>query len=108
MTIRAIQGNEFKDEVQFLSSKSSNGIKVPIKVNQFNLFIDEHGILRCKSRLSNVDIPEGGKYPILLPAHESFSCLVVVEAHGRVFLNGIRETLNCLRQKYWVCKVNLH
>ena len=104
MIIRAIQRTEFKDEVQFLPSKSSNGSKVPIKVNQFNLFIDEHGILRCKSRLSNLDIPEAGKYPILLPARNAFSRLVVVEAHGRVFHNGIRETLNCLRQKYWVLR----
>ena len=104
LLIRDIQRNEFKDELQFLLSKAKNSSKVPIKVNQFNLFIDEHGILRCRSRLSNADIPDAGKYPILLPARNLFSRLAVLEAHGRVFHNGIRETLNCLRQKYWVLR----
>ena len=52
LLIRDIQRNEFKDELQFLLSKAKDSSKVPLKVNQFNLFIDEHGILRCRSRLS--------------------------------------------------------
>ena len=104
LLIRDIQFIEFKEEVQFLLSKGKDSSKVPIKVNQFNLFIDEHGIVKCRSRLSNANIPDAGKYPILLPARNLFSRLTVLEAHGRVFHNGIRETLNCLRQKYWVLR----
>ena len=102
LLIRDIQRNEFKEEVQFLLSKSNDGKKVPIKVHQFNLFIDENGILKCRSRLGNAAVPDTGKYPILLPARNLYSHLVVMEAHRRVFRNGIREILNCLRQKYWI------
>ena len=54
--------------------------------------------------MSNADIPDAGKYPIFLPARNLFSRLAVLEAHGRVFHNGIRETLNCLRRRYWVLR----
>ena len=50
LLIRDIQRHEFKEDVQFLLSKSNDGKKVPIKVYQFNLFIDENGILKCRSR----------------------------------------------------------
>ena len=74
--------------MQFLLSKGKDSSKVPIKVNQFNLFIDKHGIVRCRSRLSNANIPDAGKYPILLPARNLFSRLTVSEAHGRVSIIG--------------------
>lgn len=104
LLIRDIQRYEFKEEFQFLLSKGSNGRKLPLKVNQFNLFIDEYGILKCRTRLGNAAVPDAGKYPILLPACNLFSQLVVLEAHNKVFHDGIGETLNCLRQKYWVLR----
>ena len=104
LLIRDIQRNEFKEEIQFLLSKSNYGKRVPIKVHQFNLFIDENGILKCRFRLGNAAVPDTGKYPVLLPARNLYSQLVVMEAHHRVFHNGIRETLNCLRQKHWILR----
>ena len=87
----------------FLISKPK-GKKAPLKVHQFNLFIDDQGILRCKSRLANASITDAAKQPILLPSNSFFSELVSREAHSRVFHNGVRETLNYLRQKYWILR----
>ena len=104
MLIRDTQRNEFKEEVQFLLSKSDDGKKVAIKFHQFNHSIDENGILKCRYRLGNAAVSDAGKYPILLPAHNLYSHLVVMEAHRRVFHIGTRETLNCLHQKYWILR----
>ena len=105
LLIRDIQKEVFKEELKFLLCKSNKNSKaIPSNVNQLNLFIDEHDILRCRSRLRNASIMESGKCPILLPAHNLYSELVVWEAHNLVFHNGIGETLSCLRQKYWVLR----
>ena len=104
LLIRDTQRSEFKEEVKFLLSKSNECKKVPVKFHQFNHFIDENGILQCRYRLGNAADSDAGKYPILLPAHNLYSHLVVMEAHRTVFHNGIRETLNCLHQKYWILR----
>ena len=104
LIIRDTQRDEFKEEVQFLLSKSDGSKKVAIKVHQFNHFIDENDILQCRYRLGNAAVSDAGKYHILLPAHNLYSHLVVMEAHRTVFHNGIRETLNCLHQKYWILR----
>lgn len=37
------------------------------RVKQFNLIIDEDGVIRCKGRLNNADIAQQSKNPVLLP-----------------------------------------
>ena len=61
----------------------NDGGKVPIKSTN-SIFIDENGIIRCKSRY------EAWKYPMLLQARNSFSRLLLIEAHG-LFIMGLGE-----------------
>ena len=51
--IRSIQREAFAKEIRYLSSKEAlkRNLKVPSYVSQFNLFLDESNILRCRSRL---------------------------------------------------------
>ena len=39
-----------------------------------------------------------------MPASNHFSMLIVAEAHRKVLHNGIRDTLNMVRQRYWILK----
>lgn len=71
---------------------------------QFGLFLDELGVWRCGGRLSHADLPQASKHPILLDITHHFTALVVRECHGRVMHNGVKETLNELRSKYWVVR----
>ena len=68
------------------------------------VFEDEKGLLRCKGRLKNAPLVFDTKYPILLVEKSELSRLIVLEAHEQVFHNGRRETLNKLRQRFWITR----
>ena len=78
--------------------------KYPMWKTQFNLFVDEHGLLRCKGRLKNSVLPYPTHFPLLLPRSHRLTLLLTRRAHERVFHNGVKETLTELRTKYWVIK----
>ena len=84
--IRSIQLEAFSKEISYLQANSAgkNNAKPPIYVNQFNLFIDEENVLRCTRNL--------------------YSELFIKDSHEKAFHNGVRETLNSLRQRYWVLR----
>ena len=44
------------------------------------------------------------KYPIILTKNSKFTELVVKHDHKLVFHNGVRETLNQIRTKFWITK----
>ena len=44
------------------------------------------------------------KWPIILPKNSKFTESVVKHDHKLVFHNGVRETLNQIRTKFWTTK----
>ena len=78
--------------------------KPPLYVTQFNLFLDESKLLRCRTRVGNADISESSKTPILLKSYNHYAKLLIKDCHNKVCHNGIRETLNLFRQKYWILR----
>ena len=103
--IGKIQSEHFEMELSFLAgATSSSDRKPPLLVSQFNLFVDEKGILRAKSRIKNANVESGCKEPILLPSRHYYSELVIQDYHLKVFHNGVRDTLNAIRQRYWVLR----
>ena len=103
MLIKDIQRRGFSKEFEFMQSKGTSG-KRPDIVNQLNLFVDEKGVIRCRSRLENAPLLEASKTPILLPSKTYFSELVVSQAHERVFHDGVGETLSAVRERYWILR----
>ena len=74
-------------------------------VNQLGMYIDDDYIIRCEGRINNSTLPDTAKQPILLPLKHGFTAMVIRESHKIVLHEGIRETLNCVRGKYWVLYV---
>ena len=72
--------------------------------NQFGLFWDKNGIIKCKGRISKANIPDETKHPILLDTKNALTELIVKEAHNRVFHNGVKETLTELRSRFWIIR----
>ena len=54
--------------------------------------------------IKNAHVRDSTKNPILLPPRNPYSELLIKDSHERVFHNGVRETLNMLRQKYWILR----
>ena len=67
-----------------------------------NLQKDEENIIRCRGRLKNSSMEYYAKYPIILPKDSKFTELVVKHYHKLVFHNGVSETLNQIRAKFWI------
>ena len=100
--IRYIQSLSFKQELQYLQGDHSHA--APIYVQQFGLFMDERGLLRCKGRINNSDLHLEQKNPILLPSKHAYIDLMIKEFHHRVRHSGINDTLVALREKYWIIR----
>lgn len=100
--VRSLQSFAFQTEIANLKSQGAKNKS--LLINQLNLFLDEKSLLRCRSRLNNSLISDSSKTPILLPSRHHYSDLVLRECHDRVFHNGVKDTLNLAREKYWVLR----
>lgn len=99
--IGSIQSAAFSEEIQRLNTchKDPNQL-----IKQLNLFLDVNQLIRCEGRLENSTMPTEAKNPILLPSKHHFTELIILEEHKRVHHNGIKETLNCIRESYWILR----
>ena len=52
-------------------------------------------------------MPYNSKFPILLTVDSPITKFVVQQCHVSVAYNGVRETLNCLRQQFWLPKAKI-
>ena len=104
IVIREVQRECFLKEIEFIQSNSKVCSKPPAYVSQFNLFLDDEGILCCRTRINNASIADASKQPRLLPRDHHYTYLIIRESHKLVFHNGLRETLNHIRTKYWVLR----
>ena len=70
-----------------------------------NLFQDEFGVLRCRSRLENSDLVETQKFPVILPRKNNLTELIIMDAHRRALHMGSNSTIALVRTKFWVPKL---
>ena len=66
--------------------------------------VSENGILVCKGRLENSDLDIDAKYPVILPKDNTFTELLVLDCHERVYHCKVRTTLAEVRSRFWITK----
>ena len=71
-------------------------------ITQLRLFLDQDNIILYEERIANSSVPNSEKAPILLPTKHYFTELIIPECHKLFHQDGIRETLNCVRERFWV------
>ena len=96
MWVKSVQCCLFESELQ-----SYGQSVVTLLQNQLNLFLDKEGIIRCQGRIDHSALPESSKTPILMPTCHHFTELIM-HRHNQVFHDGIRETLNLIRETHWI------
>ena len=74
---------------------------IPLLVNKYNLFLDECGILRVKSKFKKWMYGDG-KFPIFLPKDSFLTNLIVLDTHTKFFHAGYYAILNELRKVYYI------
>ena len=71
--------------------------------SQLNI-VEMEGILVCKGRFDNLDMPIESKYPIYLPKEHKLTELIITDCHVRAHHCGVKGTLAELRSRFWVSK----
>uniref|UniRef100_A0A0M3IF98 Integrase catalytic domain-containing protein n=1 Tax=Ascaris lumbricoides TaxID=6252 RepID=A0A0M3IF98_ASCLU len=66
--------------------------------------IEIDGLLRCKGRYEQEDLPAHTKWPILVPSKCRVTELIVEEAHKKNFHHGLQKTLCDVRERFWIPK----
>ena len=99
--LKQVQNESFVEEIEYLKERKG---KPPKLVHDFDLFLDDEGILRCKTRLQNAPVIDTSKRPILLPKRHHFTTLVIREIHDSVAHSGVRMTLSVVRERYWILR----
>ena len=97
--ICAEQRLHFADVFAFMTSEASAKRDIPPILHQFNLFKDEYGLLRIKSKFSS-------KYteatPILLPKESPLAALIIEDIHSKLGHSGLYPVLREFRKDFHV------
>lgn len=110
--IRMVQEQAFPkelEELQQLRSRtddenSSNTELFTFKhspLRKLNVFLDNYGLIRAGGRLTQSDIPYNHAHPIILPAKEHITTLIIRHYHIILLHSGTLATLSTIRFKYW-------
>lgn len=94
-------------ELQWLRSVPKN-LKSQVNYghleHEFDLYEDENGIMRCKGRIANADLPYETRFPVLLPRDHHISMLLVRQAQERIHHSKVAATLAQLRMRFWIVR----
>lgn len=96
--IRKLQSEEFQQESAFLHG--GNQVGNPPLIKQLRLQMRGELIV-VVSRITEADVDDSVKYPILLPSTHRITSLIIEELH-RKHHQGINHIVTSLRQRWWV------
>ena len=77
-----------------------------MEVTVWSVF-DDNGLIGCRGRLENADLPHDSSFPILLQSGHPVCRLIVIDYHERVKYIGVKETLTQFRSRFWIIKEQL-
>nr|XP_042910858.1 uncharacterized protein LOC107452376 [Parasteatoda tepidariorum] len=94
------------DEAERVSIKRMQGeVFTPQFINSLktlNVFTDENGINRVKTKLIDRKDTDLFRYPYLLPSKHKFVEVLIRENHLELMHAGLQTVLSNLREKFWV------
>ena len=95
--IKYVQRQQYSGVVNSITKSKSNNLQ-----RQLGIYIDSHGLLRCRGRLDNARLCENAKHPILLPKGHRYTDFIVERYHKESLHTGIFQTLSLIRHRYWI------
>nr|XP_053651685.1 uncharacterized protein LOC128701789 [Cherax quadricarinatus] len=96
--LQRVQEETYRDEIKFMMDGKI--VKGSI-IEKLGLYLEDD-VIRCRGRLQNAELGEYAKHPILLPKTHHLTTLIVFNAHNNVMHGGVQDTLNCIRETFWI------
>jgi hypothetical protein len=97
--VKAVQMRCFGEIFEALKSGVAHRVQI---IGQLGLQLDERGMLRTCGRLTNADLPDSARAPLLLPKDDPFTILLIKDVHCLLSHSGVSHTLSQIRQRYWI------
>jgi hypothetical protein len=104
MWVQAAQRCGFPEEIKSLSKIRNVTDDSKSKIQQFSLYLDEDGVMRCGGRVAASSLSSSSKNPIFLPTKHPFVRLLIQHTHIQIKHSGVRDTLTTLRERYWILR----
>ncbi|XP_026462660.1 uncharacterized protein LOC113365282, partial [Ctenocephalides felis] len=98
--IRKIQLENFKTLIDKLQNRVLN-VSIDKHLLELNPFLDEQNILRVGGRLEKANISYDQKFPIILPAKNHVTDLILLQEHQRLLHAGVQTVLANIRLRFW-------
>ena len=99
--VKEDQKLHFSEVLKYFESGSKTLKDIPNIVTQLNLYIDQTGILRVKSKLGRKNSKQNYA-PILLSKKSRLSELIILEMHCKRGHLGCYSLLSELRKQFWI------
>ena len=99
--IRSDQIKHSPDVFDYFAQSERIQSEIPPIVAQCNVFLDEHGLLRVRSKFKKWN---GGvhNFPILLSKHSDLTKLIIYDAHVKLCHSGVYSVLKELRKHFFI------
>ena len=102
--ILAEQKRYFPEVFSYLDKGFSSLKDIPPIMSQLNLFLDEQGLIRIKSKFKKWSLDSSNNFPLLLPRESHLTKLIIWDAHIKLFHTGFYAVLSELRRHYFIPK----
>ncbi|XP_065094436.1 uncharacterized protein LOC135714960 [Ochlerotatus camptorhynchus] len=100
--IRLAQSQLYSEELAELTSSTSNDVLKSSPLKWLKPHVDDNGIIRVGGRLSNAEVPDTVKYPMVLSSSHPLAQLLAGYYHKFLLHAGPQLMLATMRQKYWI------
>ena len=82
------QKQSFPDIFDYFRKGLSTLQDIPPLVTQLNLFLDDQGLIRVKSKFKTWQHNRDNKFPLLLPQNSHLTHLIIMDTHLRLLHSG--------------------
>ena len=100
LVIMRDQKQHFPEVFKYFQNRKLSASDMPNIIGQLNLFIDNSGLIRVKSKFSRWR--DRMEYPILLAKDSKLTREMVMQYHRNLAHSGIYSTLSEIRKKFWI------
>lgn len=100
--IKIEQSKQYPDICNYFASKETSNKSIPNLVTQLNLFLDENGIIRVRSKFKSWRFNHSRLFPALLGKNSQLTQCIIKSIHIKHSHAGIYTVLSHLRKKFFI------